>query len=102
MSYSLGLDIGSTAAKILLVNDSCQTVYLDTEKITSAPMAVVISLIFWFLLAYISSKLKLEKFYINILIAFFNIFLSVDFLEKGLKPIIVKNSRRQLSFLKFL
>ncbi|MFC1963660.1 acyl-CoA dehydratase activase [Chloroflexota bacterium] len=45
MSYSLGLDIGSTTAKILLVNDSCQTVYLDTEKVTSAPMAVVISLI---------------------------------------------------------
>ncbi|MFC2059013.1 acyl-CoA dehydratase activase [Chloroflexota bacterium] len=45
MHYSLGVDVGSTAVKLLLVDDSCQTVYLDTEKVTSAPMAAIASLI---------------------------------------------------------
>ncbi|PLX12759.1 MAG: hypothetical protein C0597_12575 [Marinilabiliales bacterium] len=64
--------------------------------------AISISLIFWFILAFLSSTLSLNNFFINILIAFITIFISVIFLEKVLKTPSIKNSKRKLSFPQFV
>lgn len=65
-------------------------------------IAVIISLVFWLLTAYLSSTLKLDNFYINITISLVIIFLSAIFLEKVLKTPSVKNTKRKLSFSQFV
>ncbi|MFC1925305.1 acyl-CoA dehydratase activase [Chloroflexota bacterium] len=45
MGYSLGIDIGSVNVKLALIDESFRIVRLDTEKITTGPMAAVASLI---------------------------------------------------------
>ncbi len=45
MIYSLGADIGSVSIKIALVDEQGQVVHLDHRKISSAPGAIVMSMI---------------------------------------------------------
>jgi predicted CoA-substrate-specific enzyme activase len=45
MSYSLGLDVGSVCAKVVLITDDGKAVYQDSEKITASPKSAVNSLI---------------------------------------------------------
>lgn len=45
MSYSLGVDIGSVNAKLVLIEEDSRVVWLDTEKILSSPKVAVASLI---------------------------------------------------------
>ncbi|MGB2853588.1 MAG: BadF/BadG/BcrA/BcrD ATPase family protein, partial [Dehalococcoidia bacterium] len=45
MKYSIGVDIGSVNAKLVLIDENRSIVRLDTEKITSSPNAAVASLI---------------------------------------------------------
>lgn len=65
-------------------------------------IAIITSLIFWFLLAFLSSSLKLGKLYINVIICITIIFISILFLEKVLKTQSINNTKRKYSFLQFI
>ena len=45
MSYSLGLDVGSVNAKLVLINELAEIIYLDVERIASSPKAALRALI---------------------------------------------------------
>jgi len=45
MKYSLGLDIGSINAKLSLIDEDGQAVYVDAEKVVSNPKTAINSLI---------------------------------------------------------
>lgn len=65
-------------------------------------IAIIFSLLFWLLSAFLSSRLNLDNFYINIIISLVTIFLSALFLEKILKTPSVKNNKRRLNFSQFV
>jgi len=56
MNYSLGLDIGSVAAKVAIMDGDCNIVHLDHEKITSSPKLAISSI-----LERISSRFDLSQ-----------------------------------------
>jgi predicted CoA-substrate-specific enzyme activase len=56
MRYFLGFDIGSVSAKVALIDDKCDIVALDIEKITASPQAAVASLI-----SRLAKKFNLEE-----------------------------------------
>lgn len=65
-------------------------------------LAISISLFFWFLLAFISSTLSLDRLYINVIICITIIFISILFLEKVLKTQTINHTKRKYSFLQFI
>ncbi len=64
--------------------------------------AVISSLVFWFLSAFLLSTLSLNNFYTNITISLVIILVSALFLEKVLKIPSIKNIKRKLSFSQFI
>jgi hypothetical protein len=64
-------------------------------------IAIITSLLFWLLAAFLSSKLNLDNFYMNIIISLVIIILSALFLEKVLKTPSIKNTKRKLNFSQF-
>ena len=45
MNYFIGIDIGSVNVQLALIDDNCEIVALDIEKVTASPQAALASLI---------------------------------------------------------
>lgn len=65
-------------------------------------IAVILSVLFWFLTALISSKFQLNNLYINIVICILTIIISILVLEKGLKISSLKNTKKKYSLIQII
>lgn len=65
-------------------------------------IAILASLSFWFVLAFLSSTLHLNHFSTNIVIGISIIFVSIFFLEKVLKVPSINHTKKKYSFIQFI